>query len=191
MTDTPETTETHTPDPDTFDIADWLTPVGEKKHRRRETVTVQRHDPALVAEIQELKDEWARRELHNKAANDDDVKADLAVGEASTVDVSDLEARGAELSERIKATSVTLTVYASLGPEIDKAGVGVKNGDPLRDYRILADAVEFPGGVKLTADQWAAFHNTIGEGQMIKIMNAWSTATYSKPEVTAPFSRRS
>lgn len=189
MTDTPETTPT--PDPETFDIADWLTPVGEKKHRRRETVTVQRHDPALVAEIQELKDEWARRELHNKAANDDDVKADLAVGEASTVDVSDLEARGAELSERIKATSVTLTVTASLGPEIEKAGIGLKAGDKKRDYRILSESVEFPGGVKLTADQWAAFHNTIGEPQMLEIINAWNLATYSKPEVTAPFSRRS
>ena len=169
-------------DAKTFDINDWLTPVTQKDHRKTADVTLIR-DFSLEAEIYELNS--LERQLKNKQKTGT-IDPDASIADASPV--ADLEARKAELHQRIKAASVTVKVRALLQPEIKELHGNLKQGDPQRDYRVLAEAVEFPGGVKMPAEDWPSFHNTIGEGQYQQLIEAFNQVSFVAPvKVTAPF----
>lgn len=177
-----EATNDTDPDAATFDITDWLTPATQKDHRKTEEVTLIR-DFSLEAEIYELN--ALEHELKKKT------QPGVADPDASVADANpaaDLERRKAELHERIKAASVTVTVRAMLQPEIKKLHGSLKQGDPQRDYRVLAEAVEFPGGAKIPASDWPAFHNTIGEGQYQQLIEAFNRVSFVAPvKVNATF----
>lgn len=186
MNTQPTTSEDDQLDPDNFDLLDWLTPEGDKTYRRRETVTVYK-DTGMSDEVQAVQEE--RRQAERQAAVRGDGEPDLAVGE--TIDTDDLDRREAELHERINSAKLVLTITGMLQPEIKALTKNLKPEDEMYEYTLLAESVDFPGNQKLTPNQWGQFRNTIGEGQFQLISKAWTNATYSKPRVTAPFSRRS
>lgn len=184
-----------TPDPTEFDITDWLTPEGDRSKRARQTVDLTR-DLTLGAEIKALQDE--RRAL--EAKNTTEGHGDEAVGEvnATAAALADLEAREAALLEKLQAAKLTVTVVATIQAETEAAtrGVNSKTQETLWTHSILAEAVEFPEtwglpNNRLTRDQWAQFHNTIGDGQVMRLWTTWASLTNAAPVVTAPFSRRS
>ena len=180
-----DTTET-TPDPESFNITDWLTPEGDRSKRARQTVDLTR-DLTLGAEIKALQDE--RRALEAKSATEG--HGDEAVGEAgAATELADLEAREAALLERIQAAKMTVTVVATILSEIETAtrGINPKTQETLYTHAVLAECVEFPDGSRATRDQWAQLHNTLGDGQVRRLFTTWAALTNTAPVVTAPFS---
>ena len=189
-----EQTTATTPDPSAFNITDWLTPEGDRSKRARQTVDLTR-DLTLGAEIKALQDE--RRALEAKSATEG--HGDEAVGEAgATTALADLERREAALLEKLQAAKLTVTVVATIQAETEAAtrGINSKTQETLWTHSILAEAVEFPEtwglpNNRLTRDQWAQFHNTIGDGQVMRLWTTWASLTNAAPVVTAPFSHRS
>lgn len=170
-----------TPDPASFDVADWLTPVNQKDHRKTEEVTLIR-DFTLEAEIYELN--ALQRQIKNTQ------QAGVVDPDASVADANpahDLEARRAELHERIRSSTITVTVRAMIQPEINKALGGLKPANDMYWPRVFAQSVEFPDGSFLAVEKWPQFRNTIGEGQFNQLVDAFNKASFQAPvKVTAP-----
>lgn len=171
-----------TPDPAAFNIADWLTPVNQKDHRKTVEVTLIR-DFSLEAEIYEFN--ALERQIKNKhQAGAVDPDASVADPSSATM----LEARREELHARIRGASIVVTVRAMTQPEINKALGGLKPANDMYWPRVFAQSVEFPDGSKLDVQHWPEFRNTIGEGQFNQLVEAFNDASFRAPvKVNAPF----
>lgn len=178
-----EATEQDTaPDPASFDIADWLTPLNQKDHRKTVEVNLIR-DFTLESEIYELN--ALQRKLKN-AQQPGMVNPDASIADANPE--RDLEQRREDLHSRIRQASVVVKVRAMTQPEINKALGGLKPANDMYWPRVFAESVEFPGGVKLPVEQWPEFRNTIGEGQFNQLVEAFNQASFQAPvKVNAPF----
>lgn len=177
-----EATESTEPDPASFDITDWLTPVNQKDHRKTVEVNLVR-DFSIEQEIYEFN--ALQRQIKNKQ------QAGIVDPDASVADASDttnMEQRREELHARIRAASITVTVRAMTQPEINKALGGLKPANDMYWPRLFAQSVEFPDGSKLDVKRWPEFRNTIGEGQFNKLVEAFNQASFHAPvTVNAPF----
>ena len=170
-------------DPATFNLDEWLTDDTDRSHRPARFVDVYR-DLALAEEINSIAEERQARKAGAAA-----LAVDEAVGDPQAD--NDLSAREEELLARLQGSRVRLTVVGLIRPEMEAATKDYSPDNPDYDYALLAESVTFPGGKKLTVDQWRRFHNTIGQGQFQRIVQAFKVATYTVPEVSAPFSRKS
>lgn len=177
----------NTPDPATFDIADWL--VGGTNHRPTKTVTVYR-DLSLYGQIEDIRE---RIEARDRAVTDSEGNPEESIGGGDD-GKAELEAEAEALLEKMRAAKVTITITGLIGPEEDEVGAELKaqghdRGGIQWTYHVLARAAEFPGGQRLTPEQWAQFHGVIGQGQFIRITKAYQEALLQVPDVSAPFSR--
>lgn len=176
-----DTTSTE-PDAAGFDIADWLTPVNQKEHRKTVEVNLIR-DFSLEQEIHEFN--ALERQIKNRQQTGV-VDPDASVADAS--DQTSLQARREDLHARIRSASVTVTVRAMTQPEINKALGGLKPANDMYWPRVFAQSVEFPDGSKLPVEHWPEFRNTIGEGQFNQLVEAFNNASFRAPvTVNAPF----
>ena len=169
---------TETPDATTFDLTDWL--VGGTEHRATKTVTIYR-DANLVEEIEAYRARQAAIPEGEEAAGYD------SLGEADP-------AEDAALLARIEASKAEVTVFALIDSEMKEAraalGEKPKGYDYGRDdaywYEVFARAATLEGH-KLTADQWAQVHKTVGS-QFAQISEAYRIAL--TPDVTPRFRGR-
>lgn len=166
-------TETH--DVKTFDLTDWL--VGGTEHRLTETVTIYR-DPTLVEEIEAYRARQANIPEGEEAAGYD------SLGEADP-------AEDAALLARIEASKAEVTVFALIDSEMKEARTAL--GEKPEGYKYFEDmgfwyevfsrAARLQGQ-KLTAEQWAKVHETIG-AQFALITQAYGRA--NTPDLSPRF----
>lgn len=167
------------PDPADFDITEWLTPVTQKDHRKTEKVTLIR-DFSLEDEINEF------NRLRNKAQQQQGLPdPDASVADATST--TRIEERMQELSAKIQAASMTVTVRAMQQDEIDAVLKGMKPENPMYWPTIFAECVFLPNGELLPVQKWPEFRNTIGDAQFDKLIIAFRTASFKAPVVNAPF----
>lgn len=167
------------PNPETFDITEWLTPEGEKNHRRTEEVNLIR-DLNMDPKVYEL------RRLQNEAKREQEKGgADKSVAD-STVS-TELAERLEKVKAELEAVTTTVTVRAMLLPEIMDAVKRIPEKDENYWPSILAECVLWPGNKRLSKDQWKQVRNTIGEGQFTKLVEAFQRVTYTAPVVTSSF----
>lgn len=182
-------TENTTPlDAETFDLSDWIT--GGKAHRPVKTVTVYR-DLSLNAEVEAIK---AKLEALDAVPTDGEGNPEESLG--GDDEQAALEAEAETLLARMRSAKVTLKITGLIRPEIEEIQKrlkpkGLDQSSPEYDYAVLAKACEFPGGQHITAEQWRAFHDAIGQGQFTRIIQTYQAAMMQVPDVTAPFSRTS
>lgn len=169
---------TETPDATTFDLTDWL--VGGTEHRATKTVTIYR-DANLVEEIEAYRARQAAIPEGEEAAGYD------SLGEADP-------AEDAALLARIEASKAEVTVFALIETEMKeaRAALGEKpegydyGQDTAYWYEVFSRAATLEGH-KLTAEQWAQVHKTIG-AQFAQIIQAYAIAM--RPDVTPRFRGR-
>lgn len=177
-------------DAEEFDITAWI---GDGKQGRPvHTVTVYR-DLSLVAEIETIQADI--RKLEALEVNDTGYVGDESVGEAKPVNTErqELEERAEKLLEKMRGAKAVFKVRGLIQPEQNKIIKAVdarfkdKDGydlDSEKQYAILAEAVE----PKLTAKQWRAMHEVIGQAQFQKILTTYARAQGVVPDIDAPFS---
>lgn len=173
-----------TPDASTFKLDEWLTDDSDRSTRPVRYVDVYK-DLSIAEEINEI----AEQRQRIKAGAAAFAAEDESVGDARADNA--LDEREAALLERLQSAKVRLSVVGLIRPEIEAATEGLEASTPEFDYALLQESVIFPGGGKLTPEQWRKFHNTIGQGQFQRIIMAYKVATFQVPEITAPFSRKS
>ncbi len=175
----------HTTAPADFDLADWL--AGGTAHRPTRTVTVYR-DLHLSAELERIRTEIAAHEAARPTGADGQAEESVSGDDDYT---AQLNRKAEQLLERIHAAKVDLTVRGLIRPELLAIQAKHEEGTPAHDYEVLAKAVEFPGPQQITAEQWARFHEVIGQAQFNRIVQTYAAAQNIVPEVDAPFSPRS
>jgi hypothetical protein len=182
-------------DPDTFDLAEWLGGDDPDAYRPRKTVTVYLIRPGLKDELDRLHEDHANREAAVKRA--EAAKTDRSVAEPSVnahqVALDRIEARMAELIEKVDDAKHEITIVGMINPEVEAATEGVDRKDAAgRTYALLAASARVDGK-HVTVDGLKALHSAIGQGQWTQLVNAFTETTYGDPTggVTAPFSPRS
>lgn len=165
-------TETH--DATTFDLTDWL--VGGTEHRLTETVTIYR-DPTLAEEVARYQEAQANRDTEETAGFD-------SLGEPAPT-------QDAELLARLEASKAQVTVFALIDSEMKEARAAL--GEKPEGYKYFEDmgfwyevfsrAARLQGQ-KLTAEQWAKVHETIG-AQFALITQAYGRA--NTPDLSPRF----
>lgn len=169
---------TETPDTKTFDLTDWL--VGGTEHRATKTVTIYR-DANLVEEIEAYKARQTAIPEGEEATGYD------SLGETDP-------AEDTALLARIEASKAEVKVFALIETEMKeaRAALGEKpegydyGQDTAYWYEVFARAATLEGH-KLTAEQWAQVHKTIG-AQFAQIIQAYAIAM--RPDVTPRFRGR-